>query len=199
MSAKQQAIKEKMQKIQEMKKQQKNKLGNNSTFGGAGDNQTRVSHADRTNVQNNSSKSLGLGLNASSSLIFGRGGCSSSKNNLNNTNQSQEGRLAFQLNQSKMTNRTNKSKNSAHSSSYGNRLKNKVLSNHLASKQASLNLEHSGSPPEQYKEKQEEEDVRFGATAGSGGALDSLAIDLDQQNEQPRKSLSAPKSDRKSF
>ena len=90
MSAKQQAIKEKMQKIQEMKKQQKNKLGNNSTFGGAGDNQTRVSHADRTNVQNNSSKSLGLGLNASSSLIFGRGGCSSSKNNLNNTNQSQE-------------------------------------------------------------------------------------------------------------
>ena len=98
-----------------------------------------------------------------------------------------------------MTNRTNKSKNSAHSSSYGNRLKNKMLSNHLASKQASLNLEHSGSPPEQYKEKQEEEDVRFGATAGSGGALDSLAMDLDQQNEQPRKSLSAPKSDRKSF
>jgi len=81
-----------------------------------------------------------------------------------------------------MTNRTNRSKNSAHSSSYGNRLKNKVLSNHLASKQPSLNLEHSGSPPEQYKEKQEEEDVRFGVTVGSGG-LDSLAMDLDQPND----------------
>lgn len=125
-----------MQKIQEMKKQQKNKLGNNSTFGGGGDNQTRVSQADRTNGQNNSSKSLGLGLNASSSLIFGRGGCNSSKNNLNNTNQSQEGKLAFQLNQSKMTNRTNRtnrSKGSGHSSSCSNKLKNKV-SNQLADK-----------------------------------------------------------------